>query len=130
VHILLSEDYLIYSLLQQKEPLYMSEMKDKTGVEAFVPPTDKSTFPAWTKNAKIDMEELNAYAEKIFAETEEYVKNLTDEDLQKEADLSVFGMGKSTVAFVIASVITSNLNLHTGEISAIKGVQGLKGYPM
>ena len=129
VHILLSEDWLIHFLLQHTDPLYVSELKDKTGVEAFTPAADNS-FPAWTKNAKVNMQEMNAYAEKVFAISETYVKNLTDEDLQKEVDLAAFGMGKSTVAFVISSIVTSNMNLHTGEISAIKGVQGLKGYPM
>ncbi len=129
VHIIVSEDWLIHFLLQNKQPLFTSELKDKTGIESFALPADNA-FPAWTKGAKINMEELKAYADKIFAISEAYVKNLTDENLQKEADLSAFGMGKSTVAFVISSIITSNLNLHTGEISAIKGVQGLKGYPM
>ena len=129
VHIIVSEDWLIHVLLQNKQPLYASELKNKIGVEAFTHPADNA-FPAWTKGAKIHMEELKEYADKIFAMSEEYIKNLTDEDLQKEADLSAFGMGKSTVGFVIASIITSNMNLHTGEISAIKGIQGLKGYPM
>jgi hypothetical protein len=129
VHILLSEDWLIHFLLQQKDPLYASEWNGKTGVDALVPATDH-TFPAWTKNAKIDMDQLNKYKDVVFATSEAYVKALSDEDLQKEADLSSFGMGKSTVSFVVSSVVTNNVNLHIGEISAMKGIQGLKGYPM
>jgi len=38
-------------------------------------------------------------------------------------------MGKQTVGFVLDNVLLGHAYCHCGEISALKGIQGKKGYP-
>jgi hypothetical protein len=44
-------------------------------------------------------------------------------------DMSFVGMGILPLATVFAVVVVGHLNNLTGEISAVKGMNGLKGYP-
>lgn len=54
---------------------------------------------------------------------------LKESDLEKEVDLTQVGFGKwSQGAFLITFLIGHARDI-MGEISAIKGVQGAKGYP-
>jgi hypothetical protein len=43
--------------------------------------------------------------------------------------MSASGLGVRTVDWCLSALITSHINNMAGEISALKGVQGAKGYP-
>jgi hypothetical protein len=92
-------------------------------------PTDNwaETYPAWSKTIKADTAPLLDYTKAVFATSELYVATLTPEDLDQTINMG--HMGNPTVLTVISSYIISHCLSITGEISAIKGVQGLKGYP-
>jgi hypothetical protein len=55
------------------------------------------------------------------------VEALEDPDLEREVHAPVFG--KRDVGFVIR-LSAMQLAIHTGEISAAKGLQGLRGLPL
>ena len=55
------------------------------------------------------------------------VEDLEDSDLEREVYAPIFG--KTDVGGVIRLSATQ-LAIHTGEISAAKGLQGLKGLPV
>jgi hypothetical protein len=65
----------------------------------------------------------------VYAATDAYVASLDDEALAKPLDLSMVGLGMQTMGYLLGGLVL-NTHLHTGEISAIKGFQGLKGYPI
>jgi len=44
-------------------------------------------------------------------------------------DLSALGLGQQPVRFVLNALVV-NAAMHCGEVSCLKGIQGLKGYPM
>ena len=44
-------------------------------------------------------------------------------------DLSAFHPGTQTLNWAIFALVIAHMASHTGEIGAIKGVQGLKGLP-
>jgi hypothetical protein len=54
---------------------------------------------------------------------------LTPDDLDREIDLTASGLGKVSLGFLIGGITLGNTNTRCGEISCIKGLQGLKGYP-
>lgn len=56
--------------------------------------------------------------------------SLSSGDLAREVDLTHLGGGKQPVEFVLSVVITAHANMHHGEISCLKGLQGGKGYPI
>ena len=58
-----------------------------------------------------------------------YLNTLTDANLTDDVDFTSWGIGMKPLSWAISMVIIGHINNLAGEISAIKGVQGLKGYP-
>jgi hypothetical protein len=81
------------------------------------------------KEVKVDMKQMREYAKALYSASEEYVASLADKDLSREVDMSMFGMGKRKLGTVLGGLIIGHARDIMGEISAIKGIQGLKGYP-
>jgi hypothetical protein len=95
----------------------------KTGVE-----TLPGQNGGWEelKGQTIALAPVQAYAAAVHAATDTYLASLTDEDLRREMPWPFGGTG--TVADYLALVVVHTA-LHAGEISALKGVQGAKGFP-
>lgn len=75
------------------------------------------------------MPALRAYGQAVFVDTESYIASLSPEDLDREIDVTHWGMGKVPLGAFIGAITLVNTNRHCGEISLLKGLQGLKGYP-
>ena len=69
------------------------------------------------------------YKRQVFAHTDGYLSGLSAEDLDRPFDLSSWGMGAMPVGQILTTMLLGNTYAHTGEISALKGTLGLKGYP-
>ena len=71
----------------------------------------------------------------LFREFEGYglpdgrIRVLTDADLEGVQDYSATGFGEMPTADFLAILLT-HVCIHSGEISAAKGLQGHKGYPV
>ena len=59
---------------------------------------------------------------------EAYLANLKPVDLDRNMDLGA-PMGQHTVGWILQVFVAGNIRAHTGEISALKGTQNMKGYP-
>jgi len=125
-HGILFEDWIINEVLRGRQPMYASDWKDKTGISA---PTHSVT-PEWARNLRLDLQTMRDYARAVFAATGIYVSSLNEEDLQKELDLSEYGMGRNTVAWILGRFVIGHMDNMIGEISCLKGIQGFRGYPM
>ena len=77
----------------------------------------------------MDLAALQQYAKAVYAATDGYLASLTDKDLSRSVDLSALGLGKSSVSYVLINGILGNAFSHGGEISCLKGLQGVRGYP-
>lgn len=128
-HIVFSEDLFVQSFLKGEKPLMETDFKDKTGASALQPTEWEKEFPRWIKEVQLDMGKFHLYAKAVFLESEKYVSTLTDNDLQKEVDMSAFGMGSKKAYDFIANLISGHTYSIAGEIAVLKGIQGLKGYP-
>ena len=71
---------------------------------------------------------VRQYAQAVYAATDAYLAALHDGDLAIVINVPVPGMG-SMPQGVFLSILLANCNNHCGEISCMKGLQGLKGYP-
>ncbi len=133
VHAIVSEDLLLNMMVRKTPSLLDTGWAEKLGTNAPHPAMDETwetTFPEWTKNLKVDLAAFQQYSQAVYAQTDEYLASLKDEDLMTiKADLSAWGMGEWTLAKFVIRMLNSHIDSITGEISAIKGVQGLKGYP-
>ncbi len=128
-HLIMSEDFFIHGLLQGKKPLMETEYKDKTGASEIQPTEWEKAYPKWLRSVKVDVTQVRTYAKAVYKASEEYLASLTDADLEKEIDMSMFGMGNRKVSSVIGGMIVGHARDIMGEISVLKGIQDLKGYP-
>ena len=65
----------------------------------------------------------------VYAATDDYVATLDDQALDRIVDLSAVGQGQRSVGWVLFTGVVTNMELHCGEISCIKGLNGSRGYP-
>lgn len=123
-HVIVFEDMIVNGLLKGGAPLMAGT---PTGFSAL--PPQQPPWDAWGRAVKVDMDKAMGYAMAVGASSEAYVASLSDADLGKPLDLSMIGVGMQTVGFMIGALVL-NLHVHTGEISCLKGLQKLKGYPI
>lgn len=128
-HVVFSEDFFVHSFLMKNPPLTETTFKDKTGASEVQPTDWQDAYPKWLKEVTLDVKQFREYAKAVFAESESYVGSLTDADLEKDVDMSTIGMGTRKVHDFIANLISGHVYPIMGEISVLKGIQGLKGYP-
>jgi hypothetical protein len=128
-HVVFSEDLFMHNFLTNTKPLVETTFKDKTGASETHPMEWEVAYPKWLKEVKVDLKQFREYAKAVYAASEEYVGSLTDADLEKDIDMSAFGMGTKKMYDFIVNLISGHTYSIMGEISVLKGIQGLKGYP-
>ncbi len=128
-HLVLAEDMFIHLFLKKEKQLSETTWKDKTGFSSPHPTEWFTEYPKWLREVKIDVKQAKEYANAVFKSTEDYVASLSDKDLEKEIDMSGMGMGKAKQGEFLINYISGHAASIMGEISVLKGIQGLKGYP-
>jgi hypothetical protein len=86
-------------------------------------------YPKWLRSVTVEVAALSAYADAVYAASEAYVAGLDEAALKKEVDMSSFGMGWRPTHAIVGGMIIGHINSIMGEVSVLKGIQGLKGYP-
>ena len=124
-HILVGLDVYIVSVIGGRDPLFATEFAD-SGMMSEPPPESDEWFE-WGKRVKLDEEAMTAYRIAVFQAVDEILAEMDDDDLAVEREFGSFGIASVAGVFTIMLLNTFS---HTGEISAVKGLQGLKGYPM
>jgi hypothetical protein len=125
-HVAVAED-LFLNLVVGRQPLAMSSFAGKTGASEAYPM--EGGYDDWARRVKIDLPQLREYIQAVFKNTEGYVGGLSAADLERELDLTSFGLGKMSLAAFISLTSVIHPSNHIGEISCLKGLQGAKGYP-
>lgn len=134
-HILLTEDGVLNGTIKGAAPLFASTWAGKVGISEPPPAPDPDNpalpdWAGWSRRVQVDLAALREYAGAVYAATDDYLASLTDADLDRSVDLSGLGLDPSTVGQLVGGIILSNVHWHTGEIACLKGLQGLKGYPV
>lgn len=127
VHIVNSEDRILNGLVKGEPPLEMTAWAGKTGTSEpapMSPPWDE-----WAGRVQVDLAAARAYGQAVYANTDAYLASLSPDDLDRALDLTGLGLGQQTVGSLMGLLLW-NAGVHCGEISTIKGLQGLKGYPV
>jgi len=78
------------------------------------------------QDVQVDLSELHELAGNVKNKTQDWVSSLTPADLARKIDTTI---GELTVGQMLEIYIIWHINVHCGEISALKGCQGAKGYP-
>jgi hypothetical protein len=125
-HIATGEDYLVNGILKGSALMCASSWAGKAGLSE--PPPQGQAWEEWARRVKVDLPALKAYSQAVYQATDSYLASLSDADLERSCDMSGFGMGQQPASTVF-SMATEHAAWHTGEISSVKGLQGLQGYP-
>ncbi|MCC7018826.1 MAG: DinB family protein [Ardenticatenales bacterium] len=123
-HVAHSEDAMIGTLTGQP-PLWEREgYGERLGLPMLFSQTSESS-----RAYQVAPADLADYTKAVFAQTDAYVSSLTPEDLDRPIDFTSWGLGHMPLGNVLTGMLLGNTFAHTGEISALKGTQGLQGYP-
>jgi hypothetical protein len=123
-HIVTAVDFFVLHFAKGGAPLLLSSHADSSGVSE---PPPQGAWEEWGNRVQVDLPVFHEYAKAVFGAVDEYLATLSDGDLGNEIDMGPFGT--QTLEWVF-NIMILNTYSHTGEIACIKGMQGLKGYPM
>jgi hypothetical protein len=126
-HVVVGEDNLV-AMLRDGAPLHAGEWQGRTGIEGDPNAAMNSTLE-WAQNVRVDLAALRPYAQAVYANTEAHLAGLKPEDLDGTVDLSQWNMGVWKTGPFVLSFLLGHVHAIMGEISAVKGVHGAKGYP-
>jgi hypothetical protein len=126
-HVVLGEDGLLSLFITGTSPLFASSWSGRTGFSS--PPPEGEPWGEWARDVHVDLAAAREYAKAVYGHTDQVLASMSAGDLQRPLDMSAVGFGPRTVAFLF-SLLIGNTYLHCGEISCIKGLQGLQGYPI
>ena len=119
-HTIFGEDGLLNGLARGKTPVYFAAgWADKIGLEM----PQGTMEPDWT--VSLDLATFREYASDVYKATDEYLATVSDDELDKIVDAG-FAPPMPVRSFV-ANILAWHVATHQGEISALKGVQGLDG---
>ncbi len=119
-HTIFGEDGLLNGLVRGGTPVYFAgDWAPKVGLDM-----PRGTMePDWTVSLDIDL--FRQYAAAVYQATDEYLATVTEAELDRIVDPG-FAPPMPVRSF-IANLLAWHLATHQGEISALKGVQGLNG---
>jgi hypothetical protein len=124
-HAVLDLDAIVNGMLRGGEPRFATEWSGQLGAAA----PQMSLGYEWGRSIQPDLAALRKFGQTALADTEAYLDQLQEADLDRTVDLTNAGLGTRNVSWVLNALVASHLNNMAGEISALKGIQGKKGYP-
>lgn len=127
-HVVAAQDMGLHAFVLGTPPLAVGAWAGRTGMQELPPPFGHA-WDGWARQA-FEIESLRNYAAAVYAANDTALASLAESDLDRVVDLTAAGFGEQTLAFVLVNGWVTNVNLHCGEISNLKGLQEAKGYPV
>lgn len=126
-HMVLNEDWLIRTLLLGRPAMYETDWAGRTGFSA--PQPGEGAWEEWARTLRVDLPALLEYARTVYAATDAYLAALGPDDLAREITFPPPRAMTRPLSRVLSSMLIRHHANHCGEIAAVKGLQGLRGYP-
>jgi hypothetical protein len=118
-------------MLLHRRPLYDTTWSSKAGLSELMPSRGEEwhDYASWTRRVRLDLLAVREYAKAVYANTDQYLVSLSPDDLDTALDLSGVGIGRVTLGWVLSRLVVGHADNIAGEISCLKGLQDLQGYP-
>ncbi len=126
-HVIMGEDFLVNAMLKGGPPLAMTAWAGKTGLSEMPPADPQINWFEWGRKVKVDLPAIRKYAQAVWSNSDSYLASLKESDLTRKCDTP---MGPQTILWLLNNALIGHVHDFTGEISCLKGLQGLKGYPV
>ena len=75
---------------------------------------------------QVDLPQLHAYTQAVAEAGQAWLSTLTPDDLERQLETPI---GEMKLGQMIETFVIWHINAHCGEIAALKGCLGVKGYP-
>jgi hypothetical protein len=126
-HAISSTDEIVCKWIRGEEPLHQkSGWQEKVLTVSTPEPRPGEDCLAYMRTIRVDLAALHAYAKAVADAIQAWLSSLTPEDLERELETPI---GKLTVGQMLETFVIWHINAHCGEIAALKGCLGVKGYP-
>jgi hypothetical protein len=126
-HAISGADDVVHRWALGQEPLRQRDGWDDRVLTVSVPePEHGGDSLAYMRAIRVDLPALHDYAKAVAEALQGWLGSVTLEELGRTIDTPI---GKYTLAQVLDLFVMWHINVHCGEISALKGCQGAKGYP-
>jgi hypothetical protein len=126
-HTVSSVDEIVHAWLGGGAPLKQKNGWQEKVLTTSVPqPGEGGETLAYMQAIRVDLASLHAYAEAVSEAVQGWLASLTPEELERKLQTPI---GELSVVQVLETFIIWHINAHCGEIAALKGCQGVKGYP-
>ena len=126
-HAVSSTDEIVHAWIQGDAPLRQKEdWQAQVLVTSLTEPGEGEDYLAYMKSIRVDLGSLHAYAEAVADAVQGWLASLTPEELARKLQTPI---GEHSVTQVLETFVIWHINAHCGEIAALKGCQGVKGYP-
>ena len=122
-HLVYGEDGLMSGPAGRGRLWESGDWAARTGLEMM----ESRQTQEWAQSSpQYDFAAFREYARAVYAATDDYLANASDDDLDAEIDTF---FGKMPAATYLGTTCLWHVMSHQGEIAALKGVQGLTGLP-
>ena len=126
-HTVSSVDFIVHVWCRGQQPLNdTARWRDKALTHSVPEPEHGGDWQAYMQAIRVDLPVLHEYSEAVGAATRDWLDTLTDADLDRPLETPV---GELSLGQVLATFVIWHIDAHCGEIAALKGCQGAKGYP-
>jgi DinB superfamily len=125
-HVLTAEDMFVNNLIAGGAPLMASAFAGQTGISEPMPLNP--AWGEWARRVQVDLAQTHTYAQAVYASTDALLASYNDEDLSRTVNAPLFGANPPSAGKLLSNLLL-NIYSHAGEISCLKGLASLKGYP-
>ena len=120
-HYVRTEDNIVHGLIGKPSIWESEKWSEKLGMDAQAQGTGFQE-PDVDKAAALPLSEMIAYAEKVFAETTDYLNTLDDAGLDYTPNPE---RPRRTIGMMLRNFVVAHGWWHLGEIKYVKGMQGM-----
>jgi hypothetical protein len=126
-HAVSGVDEVVYGWGMGQAPLHKRDgWREKVLTVAAPEPEHGGDYLAYMRAIRVDLPTLHDYTRAVAESVQCWLASLTPADLEREIDSP---LGKVNLAQLLEVFVIWHINAHCGEIAALKGCQGARGYP-
>lgn len=126
-HAVSSMDHIVHGWCMGQAPLSERDgWREKVLTVSAPEPEHGGDYLAYMRVIRVDLPVLHEYAQAVAGAAQGWLASLTPEDLERRVDTPI---GELNLAQMLETFVVWHVNAHCGEISALKGCQGTRGYP-